>query len=95
MCHSRCAMAGVSFSMLSLGRFVCQTHVQTSAEYAEPAETPWRTYDGTPIGWSIALTPRALRASEGVRRVVSAVAAPRPSPFTGAHSVVNICHRDF
>ena len=26
MCHRRCAMAGVSFSMLSQGRFVCQTH---------------------------------------------------------------------
>ena len=27
VCHRRCAMAGVSFSMLSLGRCVCQQHV--------------------------------------------------------------------
>ena len=26
VCHRRCAMAGVSFSMLSLGLFVCQRH---------------------------------------------------------------------
>ena len=39
-CHRRCAMVGVSFSMLSLGWFVCQQHVSRSAEKAEPSVTP-------------------------------------------------------
>ena len=32
VCHLRCALAGVSFSMLSLRRFVCQKHDLKSAE---------------------------------------------------------------
>ena len=48
VCHRRCAMAGASFNMLSLGWFVCQTHVYTSAEQTEPSETPWHAYDGIP-----------------------------------------------
>ena len=48
VCRRRCAMAGVSFSMLCLGSFVCQKHVHKSAERTEPSETPWHTYDDTP-----------------------------------------------
>ena len=48
--HRRCAMAGVSFSMLSLGWFLCQQHVQTSAGKAEAfwgamAHLWWHTYN--------------------------------------------------
>ena len=48
VCRRRCAMVGVRFSVLSMGWFVCQTNVETSTEKAEPSETPWHTYDGTP-----------------------------------------------
>ena len=48
MCHRRCSLAGVSFSMLSPGWCVCQQDVEQSAERAEPSETPWHTHDGTP-----------------------------------------------
>ena len=48
VCHRRCAMAGVSFSMLSLGGFCLRAFAEQDAELAGPSETPWRTYHGTP-----------------------------------------------
>ena len=33
---------------LALGDFVFKPLLKTSAEKAEPSETPWHTYDGTP-----------------------------------------------
>ena len=50
MCHSRCAIVGVpwrgSVSACLAWGDLCQNHVLKSAEKAEPAETPWQTYDG-------------------------------------------------
>ena len=43
----RCALAGVSFSTLSTGRFVLTKHICKGAESAEHAETAGYTYEGT------------------------------------------------
>ena len=48
VCPRRCALAGVSFSTLSLGSYGQFQHVVKSAENAEHSETAGHTYEGTP-----------------------------------------------
>ena len=96
--HSRCIFQGgwkcaivgvpwrgVSFSMLSLGWFVCQQHVQTSAEKTEPSETPTdgRTdgrIDGCMNRCGVLATFFATRGAGGRQQ-------PRGGPFSQGHLV--------
>ena len=48
VCPRRCALAGVRFSMRSLGWYSEFQHVFKCDEKAEHSETPGRIYDGTP-----------------------------------------------
>ena len=55
VCPRRCAVAGVSFSTLSLGWCSQFQHVVKSAENAQHSETAGHTYEGTPTtAWNTA-----------------------------------------
>ena len=88
VCLRRCALAGVSFSMLSLGWYSEFQHVFKSAEKAEHSEAPGHSYEGTPeAAWCLfAFLARCVPFAPALRCVSHLTRSIWSRAFPPAHA---------
>jgi hypothetical protein len=82
---------GVSFSKLSLGWFACQKTCWINAAKAEPSETPWHDYDGTPTNARVKSQPTSEGSPARKRKdLTSGLSADCLAALHGASLLRNV-----